>query len=729
MSDQGGSYAELEIGISRVAGVCQVELRYTDPESEAEILPLRGETSLDPDQLLPYQLDSKKYGKALGEALFPETRIPLPGGKRTSLRAHYRQIETAVQQGGLDLRLRLRLDPSASDLQALRWEMLRDPESGAALATSERILFSRFMASQEWRRVKLRAETELSALIAVAAPSDLGEGDWSALAAIDLDAEVARARGALEGARVEVAGRPLTLDHLTSRLRDGNDRRGVDVLYLACHGALSKRRKEPVLYLQQDDGTTAAIHGDRLAERLRELRNPPRLVFLASCDSALTPQAPQDADADEAGTDDRGEVTAQASLAPRLAEAGVAAIVAMQGKISMPTVAQTVPKFFTELMVDGRIDRALAVARGCVRDRHDAWMPALYTRLKSCRLWYEPGFTEVEDEFERWQSITDSVSQGTFVPILGPDFGEHICGSSGERACRLAERHGFPLSPHQRSDLAKVAQFLSIDESRRTARNAVIKGLRREVLARRPDADGDGEFGLPALLDAAVERCRAGDDDPFRILSELKAPIYINASPDPLLLKSLRAAGLEPTLVTCGWRSDPVVPPPDDPPPDDPSPDQPLLYHPLGMFGQWDSLVLTEDDYFDYLIAASTYKLMPAAVRSAVVESSLIFFGFPLDDWTFRVLFRQIMTLKGVAKLHEFAHVGVQVDPEGHSLADVKKARKYLQDYFAGIGSEAPRIDIYWGSPVDFLKELRERLARIEETAPRIEEGEDVWIG
>lgn len=59
----------------------------------------------------------------------------------------------------------------------------------------------------------------------------------------------------------------------------------------------------------------------------------------------------------------------------------------------METVAELMPRFFQELAADGQIDRALAVARGpgLVRNRPDAWMPALFLRLRGGRLWDESG--------------------------------------------------------------------------------------------------------------------------------------------------------------------------------------------------------------------------------------------------------------------------------------------------------------------------------------------------
>ncbi len=192
--------------------------------------------------------------------------------------------------------------------------------------------------------------------------------------------------------------------------------------------------------------------------------------------------------------------------------------------------------------------------------------------------------------------------------------------------------------------------------------------------------------------------------------------------------KSLKAAGLSPALLACDWRptrdNHPAEPAFDG----DPSHDAPAVYQPFGVFGRWDSLVLTEDDFFDYLISTSTYKLMPAVVRSTLLESSLIFLGFPLDDWSFRVLFRLIMTLDGSARLRDFAHVGVQVEPDESRLRDVAKAREYLAEYF-GAGAEAPRIDIYWGTAADFLRDLSEQLKKTgDEAPPPVAEDDDDWL-
>ena len=51
--------------------------------------------------------------------------------------------------------------------------------------------------------------------------------------------------------------KPLTINALIDAMRGG-----IDILYLACHGAMPKG-KEPCLYLQNEDGTTAIVLASR----------------------------------------------------------------------------------------------------------------------------------------------------------------------------------------------------------------------------------------------------------------------------------------------------------------------------------------------------------------------------------------------------------------------------------------------------------------------------------
>jgi hypothetical protein len=118
--------------------------------------------------------------------------------------------------------------------------------------------------------------------------------------------------------------------------------------------------------------------------------------------------------------------------------------------------------------------------------------------------------------------------------------------------------------------------------------------------------------------------------------------------------------------------------------------------------------VITEDDYFDYLIGVTSNKdLIPAGVRRALADTALMFLGFSMDDWSFRVLFRSIMNQSGGSRRSRYAHVAVQINPEEGRIIEVDAARRFFESYF-----HSSAITIYWGSVEDFVRELADQWAR-----------------
>lgn len=678
------SYAELEIALHKgPAGSYQVELRFTRPDSESETAPARGRVTFDREELISLELDPKAYGQALSRFLFPQENAHV-------LRLYVKARAAAEATGGF-LRIRLLVAPSAAELHALRWELLHDPESGAPLATSERTLLSRFLVSHDWRPVRLRSRARLKALVAVAAPSDAAEYD---LAPVDAEGEIRRARESLHGVTVHVAGEgePLTVERLFAGLRGG-----VDVLYLVCHGALQEGRV-PYLLLQREDARAARVEGRELAERLGELAEPPRLVVLASCQSAGT----------EDGTDVHGRATALSSLAPLLAEAGVAAVLAMQGRITMKTVELVMPVFFRELLRDGRIDRALAVARGRIRDRDDAWMPALYLRLKRGRIWYEPGFGPGEGDFDKWDAVVSSLRNKSLTPVLGSGLSRHLYGDDRELARRLAAVADFPLGPEEIEDLPRVAQYYRVSQDAATLRTKVKEVLAATIRERHPEAVAElgDEASLANLVRTVAARLwrEEPSTEPHRVLARLPCPVYVTVGRDDLLPRALKEEGKEPEVRICRFQDKASG---EEPP--TPSIGKPLVFHALGHFMDDASLVLTQDDYFDYLIRVSRDdKHVPKKVDAALLRKSVLFLGFELDDWSFRVLFRRLKSLGGQSLLAENTHVMVQIAPGVEGSIDPERARRYLAQYFPD--QQLAKMSIYWGTAAEFLEELGERL-------------------
>lgn len=132
--------------------------------------------------------------------------------------------------------------------------------------------------------------------------------------------------------------------------------------------------------------------------------------------------------------------------------------------------------------------------------------------------------------------------------------------------------------------------------------------------------------------------------------------------------------------------------------------ERPLVYHLYGRLDSPGSLVLSEDDYFDWLTAwISSPRSIPAAVKKALTAQSLFFLGYSLDDWDFRVIFQSIKSFGGAGLLARNLHIGVQLSPEGQVI-EPEAAQEYLESYFG-----RDKINIYWGDTRRFLDELRRR--------------------
>ncbi len=679
-------YADLEIGIHRAeASTYAIDFRFSQPDSEADIRISRDQAdyaAIDLDELEQLVHTPVEYGRKLSESLFASP----------ALQTAFAQARTSAESLNAPIRLRLLIGPSASELHSVRWEMLNDPQDGSPLSTSENLIFSRYLSSLDWRPVRLNAQGEMRALVVIANPSDLGDYN---LAEVDVAGELERAKAGLgqipvtELAGADGGGRP-TVNDLIDRLRGGD----YDILFLVCHGALVK--EETWLWLEDEKGKAARLSGKELVLRIKELQQRPRLVVLASCESAGD-----------------GSGSALAALGPRLTEAGIPAVLAMQGKISMQTVAEFMPVFFEELAKDGHIDRAVAAARGAVRGRPDYWMPALYMRLKSGRIWYIPGFGDDQDAFEKWQSLASFIQDKTCTPILGPGLLDGVLGSRSEIAIRWAEQHGFPMERHYRDALPQVAQYITTQQSpaylpvayrgalRDGIRSRYQEGLPAELLESKSWSTSQLQTALKLVAEIYAS---THPENPFKTLAELRLPIYITTWTLDFMTQALIDAGAEPVVRICPWNK--WVPKDKALYEDVPTPEKPLVYHLFGHTSVPNSLVFSEDKFFDYLIGVTQNKsLIPSSVGAALSNTSLLFLGFQMQDWEFRVFFRYLMAQEGREMLKFFSHAAAQIEPEEDRIVDVTRARRYLEEYF-----ESENIEIYWGNSEEFLKELSKHL-------------------
>jgi hypothetical protein len=140
-----------------------------------------------------------------------------------------------------------------------------------------------------------------------------------------------------------------------------------------------------------------------------------------------------------------------------------------------------------------------------------------------------------------------------------------------------------------------------------------------------------------------------------------------------------------------------------------PTPANPVVFHLFGYMRNGpdtlpESLVLTEDDYLDFLVNVSRdQNLLPPRIRESLAGTSLLFLGYRITDWDFRILLRIVSSYLG-RSLHRRAHVSVQLMPEEDRLSDSQRAKTqdYLSRYFGKLD-----IGVHWGTCQEFVIELR----------------------
>lgn len=347
---------DLELGIAQDDRGYSASLRIRDPRSAAYAdLAADVPVHIDEPALLALSLNPEQYGQRLTAAVFADPRLQVA----------WAQAEGYAQGADAALRLILRLAPTAEHLHHLRWELLRAP-GGGFLATSEHLLFSRYLPCDDIRPVALLEHQQPRALVAIANPQDLARYQ---LSPVDVPGELARIKTALgDLPSTDLAGpanRP-TLAAIAGALRDD-----YELLYLVCHGSLVGG--VPYLWLENPDGTSAQTPGAELVRRIADLapERRPLLVVLASCASG--------------GDGDRADVLA--ALGPQLVRAGVGAVLAMQGQAPVQLIARFMPTLFAELQRDGQVDRAVAAARAGLALDEPWWMPVLFMRVEHGRLW------------------------------------------------------------------------------------------------------------------------------------------------------------------------------------------------------------------------------------------------------------------------------------------------------------------------------------------------------
>ncbi|MGZ4957222.1 MAG: CHAT domain-containing protein [Methylobacter sp.] len=640
-------YEDLEINIDRVLlNSYTIKFEFSSYDSD-QIGPIaHGEVTQEQFEAVKQTgHNDLAYGQALTQALFGPHELALL----------FSRARASMQSRRKSLRIHLFIDSRLPELHRLHWEKMVDPDKpNSRLLEDQNIVFSRYLERSDMREAPVRSWTKPRALVVISSPKNISEyhtPNGRNLAPLDVASELDLVKKNLGNIEIDglVSDGKATLTELDKHLQ-----KGIDILYLICHGALIKGK--PVIWLEDNRGKVDCVDGNELANLIRTQLQTPRLVVLASCQSAV------------GSSEDEGALL---SLGPLLSAAGVPAVIAMQDNIAQATSTAFMSTFFHELFQNnnGYIDQAMAVARRTVSRLLDWWVPVLFMRLKSGRIGYMPGFAS-NTQNDIWDSVISSISNGECTPILGPDLYQCLLGSHREIARQWAAKYHYPLEPQSREELPQVAQYLYVKRSRSNLIHELEEHLRETITKLYGDIPAIKKMlerrNKPTINNliksVGVELQKSRKCNVYDVLAELKLPIYFTTNYGCLLEESITANQRTPKSEFSKWnvdikfKSDKEF---------RPNVECPIVYHLYGSFDEPNSLVLTEEDYFDFLISWGKHKAsVPDYLQRVLADSDLLFLGFHFDDWDLRVLFRILQSQGGSKRRKQHKHVAIQVDPE-----------------------------------------------------------------
>lgn len=288
-----------------------------------------------------------------------------------------------------------------------------------------------------------------------------------------------------------------------------------------------------------------------------------------------------------------------------------------------------------------------------------------------------------EDLIERdWDTLLTNIRAHQCLPFLGAGASAPTLPLGGELALALSKKHGYPLE--DTGDLARVAQFIAVDRG--------VSNFPHRLVADMINGINPPDF--------------KGDKDPHGVLADLPLPLYVTTNYDDFMVRALATRNRQAYQEVCQWnneirekvRGKSAF---DQASGWDPQPENPVVFHLHGHAKMLDSMVLTEDDYFDFLVNIGDSNLLPPKIQEALTRWSLLFLGYSLRDWSFRVIHRALIAQRR-RPLHTF-NITVQL---GHN-EDTDEVRAYLAKYYAWMN-----VRVYWGTASEFVQELSRQWER-----------------
>jgi hypothetical protein len=304
-----------------------------------------------------------------------------------------------------------------------------------------------------------------------------------------------------------------------------------------------------------------------------------------------------------------------------------------------------------------------------------------------------------------------------------PNFYDELPTIDQQLARMWAVSSGYPMSDSH--NLARVTQYRQVEledptQAKREYLNFMNDRLLRNNLNRQGYEDTVTKYlGRTQMLNFStvvreldLPTFPEGKEDPLRLLARLPLPIYITTSYFSFLEEALIKETKDPVTQVLSWSSENPGIKAEHLPDRDyvPTPLKPAVYHLFGLENYARTLVLSEDDYMDFLMksaaAISSSELIPSPLRRTLASSRLLLLGYSLPEWEFRALFRFILEFRQ-PKLAPLS-IAIQLQPSLKKKAFEEKSLFYLEKYF-----KEYRFKVRWIDTETFMYELSDAWERI----------------
>jgi hypothetical protein len=287
-----------------------------------------------------------------------------------------------------------------------------------------------------------------------------------------------------------------------------------------------------------------------------------------------------------------------------------------------------------------------------------------------------------------WISLVTNLQHGQCILVFGPEIGASPASNDVLAADTDTVSYTEALT-------RRLAEELEEDGGRR------VTGVTLAAVAQQyEDAQGFGTNALRALAETFYTSGAYVPSDVHDALAALPFSLILTTCHDDLLTRALDAAGKRPLVQRYHLRGDRRENPEFMVPG---TPETPLIYHLFGEAHEPGSMVLSENDVLDFLIAIiSERPPLPHSLSRALKRNgqSFLFVGFGIRHWYLRVLLKVVVRALG---LHRTGSA-IAAEPL-RGLTDLDREQTIL------FYQRGTRVEVEDADTSDFLTELSRRLA------------------